>query len=661
MSWSSGLSDREAVGGYGFYRDFLRDADHLLPTCVWDGERFREHGNNGRILWSYGLPDHRTRRVLGRSWTGLTVEERWPGGSLTQHLRTTLPGPLVQSGSKTLLLNWAAGSDRRRFTEVETGKIHSAELSITGGRSRLWIAEGESTAVLMVFSTAFHSLDFTASRHWQFHFKEKGARILLVPLLKEVSLTTLRQNRRIWLDLVQRPPLSCRESYRFHGQRLELKQSFTGASWSPLPPAWTLRSNPGLIRLPKARTLVPSLFGPYQVVSGSSWEGVMKVGWMKARHVCNHVDTSLRSALPEELAYAGDWTWDESTPLDQCLGLRTWAPLISGMEEKERAILLRRLRVPTPTAFRRSLLCFREPITGRNWWRDRSVWAERGDCAYDPDWYNGLGLSGLARAAECNDPRLSGPANRTVRACSREREQLTDYFEIYHDWMLGSAWSDPRGSLWLPDCCHNGMEGILAEARLCEREGRKKRADRLHYLAGKTSITLLGAMAWPKWMKGLRADIIVKNDATKTHFRRPAPDERLLGVIAFFPPGRVYPSTPASVNPYLFVGHSPEYNALLKAHGPLANLKRVVKIWEKEFPERYRDWIRFYVGKDMRRRFKKREQEARIQAPVFYHLAPEICFRLWVLEEEPASIARRYRTPLNRAEELLLRTESRLV
>ena len=43
-----------------------------------------------------------------------------------------------------------------------------------------------------------------------------------------------------------------------------------------------------------------------------------------------------------------------------------------------------------------------------------------------------------------------------------------------------------------------------------------------------------------------------------------------------------------------------------------------------------------------------------------YHLAPNVCFRLWTLGEDPDSIEALFETPLNLAEQLLCRAGFRL-
>ena len=91
---------------------------------------------------------------------------------------------------------------------------------------------------------------------------------------------------------------------------------------------------------------------------------------------------------------------------------------------------------------------------------------------------------------------------------------------------------------------------------------------------------------------------------------------------------------------------------------------RLASLWSQGQPRRDSDWIAFYIGSDpveIAERRAKLDQEAKVQAAVFYHLAPEICCGLWVLDEPADEIAQRFHTPLNLAEQLLLKADVRLI
>ena len=106
--------------------------------------------------------------------------------------------------------------------------------------------------------------------------------------------------------------------------------------------------------------------------------------------------------------------------------------------------------------------------------------------------------------------------------------------------------------------------------------------------------------------------------------------------------------TPRTRNPYVLAGHFPEWAALLRAHvDPV--------IWKNlPFQAEQSDWIAWYLGPDWQQRRARGDQEARVQAATFYHAAPEVCFRAWVLNEPPTVIASRFTIPLGIAERVAI-------
>ena len=77
--------------------------------------------------------------------------------------------------------------------------------------------------------------------------------------------------------------------------------------------------------------------------------------------------------------------------------------------------------------------------------KDAALFDYAGDVSYDADWYNGLTLSGLEHAARCADESVAAPARELARGVRAERAKMLAYYEIYNDWSLGTAWTDPRG------------------------------------------------------------------------------------------------------------------------------------------------------------------------------------------------------------------------
>jgi hypothetical protein len=82
--------------------------------------------------------------------------------------------------------------------------------------------------------------------------------------------------------------------------------------------------------------------------------------------------------------------------------------------------------------------------------------------------------------------------------------------------------------------------------------------------------------------------------------------------------------------------------------------------WKNWHPERYADWDFF----NTRGRHNAKEtwsQGCRRQNAAMYHLAPEICTRLWVLDEDPDAVEAMYKTPVNLPEQLWCRCGAKLV
>lgn len=654
------LNENTSVGGFGFYRERERTETHALPSCHWNGEVFAAYGSC-QPLFAPELPDALRREIRNRSWTGLTAcycEGNW---SLTVDVRTTLPGPRFVGSDPVFHLRWMQGNDARQVL-LPDGRLLDAGFDHDLGGTGILAVRAEQGWFLLVTSGRMLRLRTISARHWKLEFADPHSPLLVVPLPKGFDHAGAFLQEKIWRELAARPPLGCSESYAFEGDVLQLRQDFGDAAWAPLPPFFSLwGERGGLLTLPDSVELVPTVFGPYRVVSGGAWQASIQTAWMRARLEVTKVAEGPLEPLPRELQYAGDWTWDESSVMDRLYSLRTWAPLVAALPEGLRAELLARLAVPTVEEFKAKVFRTREPVLGREWARDFDGWRERGDIVYDQDWYIGFILSGLWKATQCADPGIAAAARKLADEVKEERATYVRYFEIYHDWMMGCSWSDPRGDLWLPDCAHCGMEGILGEANLRENEGDPAGAAFLRVLAAKSGVSFMAATAWADWISRVAPKFLHQFQPGDNPFLEAKHDDRLFGINIMVMPRQVFPSTAAVRNPYQLAGHFPEYAALFKNHGPVEEFRRLCAIWESEFPERYRDWMIYYIKPDWRERFiAERDQEAREQASVFYNLAPEVCSRLWILDEAPESIEARYATPLNLAEQLLLRAAVRL-
>jgi hypothetical protein len=646
----TGLNEQTSVGRCGAYR---RDADHAnvvqLTTCVARDMDFHAvHG--GRIRWLGGpaLPDSHRRTSLGRSWTGRVYRYEWDAGGFDAYLKTTLPGPMFVPQGKEFHWRWA----------VDNG-VPSAR-ALPDGREFVcaWTQEDLGQVVmlnnwgmptLLVASAPIAKMKWISHEHMSLEFGAPGTRVLFVPLLDTADVST---DITPWLELIAAPPVSCREDFDVRGDTVVIQQTFEGACLAPVPPVSTFSP---LQDQPDARMLTKGFMGEYRVTSGSTREMEIPMGWSKARlRATRLVDATGLSGIPDELAYAGDVTWEPGTAMDQLLALRVWAPLAEICPPSIWAKLRPQLAPPTADQLRASLELFTEPASGRQWAKEAQLFGGAGDVAYDSDWYNGFELSGMWRAANCADLAIAKPAQALVAAAKGERDLLTSYFTIFHDWELGAAWGDARASGWNTDCSHNGLEGLLAQSEMCRAEGDATGADFAFYLAAKTASALMAA----EWLVDYQCAVgFARQDGGLTvSAERGAQDGEMLtfGMDGIYTARGVCPQSAASKNPYALAGNFPEFCTLQKQYGRQRRYREIVALWEHDFPDRYSDWHAFYAAGN------PYAQEARVQAAVMYHLAPEIAFRLWALDEDPDAVEKRFSTPLNLAEQLWCRAGARL-
>ncbi len=682
--WQHGCDGRTSVSGNGRYRESAGDEIMALATCAWRGFEIVTLGAEAKPLLNLELPASYRVRQSARTWTGRRIDYAWTGGDVSVELRTTLPGPLLATRGTSMRLRWPSGAEPQRIEDLADGGWFDARGLADAKGHRCWLAQTPNLPVLIVASVPVRRITVVSHMHWQVDFTRKGGGLMIVPLLSAEDAPRTAARLAMWLALAEHPPLRADERFGEREDAITISCIFPGATLAPLPPFLALLDPSGtLARSSQPRTTLLSTWcGPFAVVDGPSWTVDVDTRWIGARLEATRAVAGALTEAPEELAYAGDATWEPGTAMDQLLALRTWAPLIGQVPDDLRAQLIARLAPPDAAALRAGVERIVEPASKRPWARLRQMWDHNGDACYDVDWYNGLALSGLARAVECGVPGIAVPALRTAKACRRQRADLAAYAEVFHDWALCSAWSDPRGWMWNADCVHNGLEGLLAEARLRVNEdigeGDRAGAARLRYLAARTAIGLLGSLELPAWIAGVRdlqptATAMSLRLATMTTWSQPcvplfahgspgAADQRrgLLGVQALVSWREISFATAATRNPYIFAGNFPEWCALLRDHGDHARLAGVAKTWEREQPERYRDWLEFYLGADWRKRREGGDQEARVQASVFYNLAPEISFRRLILGEDADAIEARFATPLHLAEQVMLRAGMRL-
>ena len=187
---------------------------------------------------------------------------------------------------------------------------------------RFLVLKSRVCPILIVLSGALESIGVTAHSHWEFRFAAAGGAMFVVPLADERQLPADDPQRAIWSSLLAHPPRQCSEEFRIADDRLESAATFAGAAYAPVPAlvaqAGDMR---GLVRIHEPRVrLFDSLLGPYEVVEGNRWRATISLGWTQACVRGNRAIEGELSAIPEELAYPGDWSWNpEQEPLDQLL------------------------------------------------------------------------------------------------------------------------------------------------------------------------------------------------------------------------------------------------------------------------------------------------------------------------------------------------------
>jgi hypothetical protein len=659
--YQKGLSARTSVGACGRYRAHAGQQQFRFATMVWRDGIFAEPGKQGKTHFQLDLPESYSVKTHHASWTGRTISYSYGPEEVAVDFRNTLPGPRFTTRGHSIYLRWGDNiPDGLRA--IDAGGATWNLVDHPGlEKHRFLVGMCRVMPVLIVLSGPLEKIAVTSHGHWEFRFASPGQSMFLVPLADTAQLPTDAERQEIWQSLLRFPPGECEETFRVDGDQLTIRAQFAGASYAPIPPiiaqAGEMR---GLIRLPEDRIkLFDALVGPYELVRGDSWKAHIDLAWTRAVAKSAHAATGKLSATPDELAYAGDWTWEPGSAMDQLLALRTWAPLLKSLPADRRAELVKQLAPPTPAAFAESLHTVIEPVSGIAWAKEKNLFTDKGDISWDPDWYNGLTLSGLHRAIHCGVEEIAAPASVLAKECLEQRDMMVRYFSLFHDWGLWTAWTDARGMFWNPDCGHNGMEGLLAEAKL-RREMGNGDADFCLYLAGKTAVTLMAMFTLPAWANRMKYRLAAEGI---DGFRPGEAGEETFGIDVLFDHDGLATTTAATKNPYCLAGHFPEYAALLKRHAPVDRLTRLAALWAEKYPQRYSDWIAFYIGSDkeaIRARWNKLDQEARVQASVFYHLAPEVCLRRWVLDEPAEQIEKRFATPLNLAEQVLLRSGSTL-
>ncbi|MBA3709929.1 MAG: hypothetical protein H0W83_14055 [Planctomycetes bacterium] len=655
----TGLSATTSVGRFGRFTEDAGNRTVGLNTCVANDVAIHTLGRYAKLIGEPAVGPKVTTTIIANDWCGRTIALKTRGETQRIDLRTSLPGPMFTTPGKRWGFDWAVGAS---FTDIESlpdGKMLHAWGTIVKPPQVLLCHHGE-TPCLVLTSKRATSLEVITHEHWWFTFAGAGARIMIVPLINVADAPRTKELVSLWLDLLARPPVTVREEFAFHDDELTIVAHAEDAAGRPVkacpvaPMAALLGDGP-FQRLQSGVPLLTTYNGPYTVIPGATrCTRTIRMEWLKAHLAYTRPVQGPLSPLPHELVYAGDISWDESYPMDALLSLRVWAPLAGVIPKPMWEAVKARVTMPTPSSFRKTMQRYVEPSVKRAWLKDKTLFGQWGEVSYDTDWYTGLTLSGMWLSATCADPKISQAAQKLYKGLKDARDEMIGYCRIFSDWAFDGAFTDPRGEGYDYDCSHNGIEGILAEAKMRASEGDVAGRDFCYYIAARFAVCFLAAYPLAqlhrthKWILNPPADL----------------EHGMWGLRACRERWGSYALTANSKSwPPLF----PEYCQLLKTYGPLAELTRLAKIQEQRVPERYADWLLFYLGKELAEKIRAGNedpssgQEQREQSAVFYHVGPDVMQRLWVLDEDGASVERRFQTAMPPAEQALCRAGAKLM
>ncbi len=657
-----GFSGETSVGRFGRFKENAGNRTVALNTCVVNDCTLFTFGKKAKVIGEPAVGREVRTRIARNNWCGRTIELTTRGETQRVDLYTTLPGPLFTPAGRRWGFDWAVGSS---FVDIESlpdgGKLHA--WGVIRRLPQVMLLHHPESPCLLLTSERALSLEIITHEHWWFSFRKKGVRIMIVPLLDIGDAPRTAKLARLWLDLLERPPVACAERFEYKDGKMTILAEVKTAAGRPakacpIPPMAALLGNCSLQQLPRGSVrLLAGYAGPYAVLPGkSAFCRTVQMDWLAARLEFIRPIKGKLSPLPRELAYAGDMSWNEKYPMDALLSMRVWAPLAGLIPPGMWNEIKRRIKMPTGKSFKKTLARYREPSCGQVWAKDRTLFKAWGEVSYDTDWYTGLTLSGMWLAAQCSDRQIAGAAKRLYTACRGERRELTGYCRVFSDWAFEGAFTDPRGEGYDYDCSHNAIEGILAEARMRASEGDIRGRDFCYYIAARFAVCFLAA--YPLAELHRKYGLLFNPPG-----EMPADWKDVYGLRVCRERWGAWIATARTKS---WAPLFPEYCALLKRHGPLSLLRRLAREWEAKHPERYADWLKFYVGGEVAESIRSGgedpsgNQEWREQAAVFYHVNHDVMLRLLVLGEDPRRVEGLYKLPLPPAEQALCRAGARL-
>jgi len=617
--WRPSLVDR-AAGRFGAFGDLYRYRKLGYLSLVSDGaDLYSITGGDNLFLGRPGLPsayDYREEFT----WAGARREYGYQtAGGLRQFLRiyesVLAPGFLYQCSDS--IFRW-------EFEEQKAGQAFFLPLAdsvrcLTGADRYLAGRDGPLAAdpwLIVSFAGSRYEFDcpllflfekppayFEVVTHefMELKFDGPAGGIVVMPLLgiekleREDALAwrssglpeeIVRAASR-WRKFLARYPVGVREEYRFTGDKdgrewLEVKDSYayvnfseTGEKLAPLPPFVRMAQKTGYpvaIEGHPVETGYPTNYGLLDYVEGDELIYRIPACGYVDRVLCpvrlkNHprareIESQLSRYLRDpRWLWPGDHDYIPDDVMDTFHNLRLLAPAAWGLPEKDRRELLRELAEPGVDRVRDGLYYrFTDPVAGRTYARDSTIFAQRGKTSYDSDWYNGFQLAGLWAW------RYFGDRERGLKLARDKWElwtELRDYFEIYHDWVTACSVTDPRGNLLDYDCMRNGWSGLLAYARLARDLGYHDAYFQTKYLASKTLVAFYDQWTLPEYFH----EVYSRYAPDRGKGLLAWPVDQITGVNRFDSYGPHAFTLPDETNPYNLGACIPEHALFLADFG----------------------------------------------------------------------------------------------
>jgi hypothetical protein len=542
------------------------------------------------------------------------------------------PGFLYESSSDTFRWCWEEKSKARGYIlPLENGARYFSDgepynAVSHGPLADNWILMTYTGAVdcplLLVFEHKPASMRVTTHEFCDFGFDQPAGKVAVAPLygVRKYDPELSGQWRKAVPDDVIRDcerlaarsfhyPVDCRMEYQFDGDSLRIRENFEFVSFSgaatassaPVAPFLSLAGKNGypvVFRGQISDEGYPTHYGPLEWADSPELEYCIPV--------CPYVDkTVMPVALSgvagldsverrlgkyleaPNLTWPGDEDYRPDDMMDTMHNLRLLAWSAWSLPDKERKIALHSLAFPGiekigNTAFRR----FTDPVAGRGYLRDSTVFAIRGPVSYDSDWYNGFELAGLWSW------RYFGDREQGLELAREHWDIFTglrDYFEIYHDWAICTSTSDPRGNLVDYDCMRNGWAGLLAYARLARELGETEAYESTMFLVSRMMVAHFAQ--WP--LGGYLWDqaATFAPDSGKGLLAWPREDIVAIDRLDSYGPHEIL--YPDDNNPYCLSANIPEHALFLDDFGLKGPLRHLVY---DLVPRHHPDWYALDPG-----------------------------------------------------------------